>query len=90
MDKQIDKTKKLNEKKKAKQQNELDDMSKNFLADKNKGIYNYIKKIDKHDIVLYLIIFFIILHFLNKYKFNINHLAMLFFTLAIIYYINDM
>jgi hypothetical protein len=90
MDKEIDKTKKLNEKKKTKQQNELDDMSKNFLADKNKGIYNYIKQIDRHDIIIYLIIFFTILHFLNKYKFNINHLAMLFFTLFIIYYINDM
>lgn len=90
MDKEIEKNKKINEKNKVKQQNQLDDMSKNFLADKNKGIYNYIKKIDKHDIILYLIIFFIILYYLNKYKFNINHLAMLFITLSIIFYINDM
>jgi hypothetical protein len=65
-------------------------MSKDFLTDKNKGIYNYIKKIDKHDIILYIIIFFGLLYILNKYKFDTNHLAMLLFTLSIIYYINDM
>lgn len=80
----------MNEKKKLKQQNELDSMSKDFLADKSKGIYNYIKKIDKHDIILYIIIFFGLLYILNKYKFDTNHLAMLLFTLSIIYYINDM
>jgi hypothetical protein len=90
MDKQIKKTQKMNEKKKLKQQNELDSMSKDFLADKSKGIYNYIKKIDKHDIILYIIIFFGLLYILNKYKFDTNHLAMLLFTLSIIYYINDM
>jgi len=90
MDKQIKKNKKMNDKKKLKQQNELDSMSKDFLTDKNKGIYNYIKKIDKHDIILYIIIFFGLLYILNKYKFDTNHLAMLLFTLSIIYYINDM
>ena len=90
MDEKIENIQKINKKKKEKQQNKLGSMSKEFLSDKNKGIYNYIKNIDKHDFILYIIIFFIIYHFLNKYNFNTNHLSMFFLTFFIIYFINDM
>ena len=63
MDKKIENIQKINKKKKEKQQNELGSMSKEFLSDKNKGIYNYIKNIDKHDFILYVMIFFIIFFF---------------------------
>jgi len=90
MDKEIEKNIKINEKKQEIQRTEIKGLSGEFLSDKNKGIYNYITKIDKNDIVLYMILFFGILFILNKYNFNMNHLAMIIFTLSIIYYINDM
>jgi hypothetical protein len=90
MDKEIEKTVKMNERKQEKAKNEIQGLSKEFLSDKNQGIYNYITKIDKNDIVIYIIIFFGLLFLLNLYEFNMNHLAMIIFTLSIIYYINDM
>ena len=89
MDKEIKKNVEMNTRKEEKAKIEMQGLSKEFLSDKDEGIYNYITKIDKNDVVLYVIIFFGLLFILNKYNFNINHLSMIIITLSVIYYIND-
>ena len=48
----------MNTRKEEKAKIEMQGLSKEFLSDKDEGIYNYITKIDKNDVVLYVIIFF--------------------------------
>ena len=88
MDSEINKLEKLSEKKLNQQKNELKNLSQEFLSDRNKGIYNYISKIEKIDLVFYIFMFSILFYGLKHFNFKTSDF---FITVTcIFFYYNDM
>lgn len=90
MNNEINKLEELSNKKLEKQKNEIKDLSREFLSDRNKGLYNYISKIEKNDLLLYIFISFSLFYLLKYLKFNSRHFFILIVVFIIIYYLNDM
>lgn len=90
MNDEINKLQEISEKKLNQQKNELKELSRDFLSDRNKGIYNYVSKIEKIDIIMYIFIFTIMFYTLKYFDFNSRHFFIGIFSLFIIYYLNDM
>lgn len=90
MNNEIDKLSKIYENKLKHQNIELKELSRDFLDDRKNGIYNYIKQIEKKNIVIYIFIFSIVYSILNYIEFNNHKFILSIVTLGIIYYINDM
>lgn len=90
MNTEIDKMVELNKDKLKHQSKELKQLSNEFLSDKTKGIYNYVKSIEKNNFVIYLFLFGIIFAFLTSIEFTANKFVITIVALSIIYYINDM
>jgi len=87
---EIDKLKQLSEKKLNQQKDELKNLSKEFLSDRNKGIYNYISNIEKVDLVFYIFIFTIIFYGLKYFNFKTRDFFIGVICILLIYYLNDM
>jgi len=90
MNNEINKLDKLNESKLNAQKNELKELSKTFLSQKQSGLYNYIKNIEKNDILYYIFLFSIIFYSLKYLNFNTRYFFISVVAIVIIYYINDM
>lgn len=90
MNKEIDKMVELNKDKLKHQSKALRELSQEFLSAKKTGIYNYIKKIEKTNIIIYLFVFGLIFSFLKYIKFTTNNFFISIIAIVIIYYINDM
>lgn len=80
----------LNKDKLKHQSKELRELSSEFLDAKKKGIYNYVKNIEKNNLVIYIFIFGLIFSFLNYIKFTTKTFFISLVALGIVYYINDM
>ena len=90
MNSDINKMAELNADKLKHQNKELKELSSEFLSDKRKGIYNYVKNIEKNNIIIYIFLFGIIFSFFNYINFTANKFFISFIALLIVYYINDM
>ena len=90
MENEIKKMEELNKDKLKHQSRDLRELSKEFLDAKKKGIYNYVKSIEKNNLVIYIFLFGLIFSFFKYIKFTTNHFFISFITIGIIYYINDM
>lgn len=90
MNDEINKLSELNKDKLKHQQKELTGLSRVFLDDKTQGIYNYVKNINKNNLVIYIFIFAIIFSFFKYIKITTNSIFISVIALSIIYYINDM
>lgn len=90
MNNEIKKMEELNKDKLKHQSKELRELSSEFLDAKKKGIYNYVKNIEKNNLVIYIFIFGLIFSFLNYIKFTTKTFFISLVALGIVYYINDM
>lgn len=90
MNTEIKKLEELNKDKLKHQSKALTELSQEYQIAKRQGVYNYIKNIDKNNLIIYILLFGGIFSFLKYIKFTTNKFFISLVSIGIIYYINDM